>query len=114
MQNLLLRISFVLLLSGCATTPPNVPVCFETGMTRGFCTYTIENKDIVVDETRLLEGKTWWQMRPYMIHVPPSSWAEIKKFIVKICNKYPDQCQKDIGDWERKSNAIDKHVGGVD
>lgn len=112
MQKLLSRILCALFLSGCATTPPDVPVCLETGMSSGFCTYTISDKDVIVDEKSKLEGKTWWEMRPYMIQVPPSSWEKIKKYIIVTCKKYPDTCQNSIHAWERKANRIDEHIGG--
>lgn len=90
------------LISGCAT-PPDVPVCTEIHMTKGFCTHTISNKEEVI------EGEKWWEMRYKMLLVPPESWAKIKAFVIKVCKK-TGQCDKEISSWERTIQTIDEKI----
>ncbi|MGZ3744422.1 MAG: hypothetical protein ACXVB1_00030 [Pseudobdellovibrionaceae bacterium] len=75
-------------------------------MTRGQCTNIISGKSFEVNETNKLNGKTWWEMRPAMIQVPASTWASLKKFIIKTCKKY-DSCQKEVPTWERTIGNVD-------
>ena len=96
------------LLSGCASAP-DVPVCVELNPDRGFCTYTISDKDIYVDEQNPLEGKTWWNMRPEMVQVPPPSWAKIKAFIIKTC-KQSNNCDSEVTSWDRRLDSIDEKL----
>jgi hypothetical protein len=88
----LLLIILLPCLSNCTLTPPNVPVCREKDIDKGRCTYIVSGKSFDVDETHLFEGKTWYEQRTYFILVPISSWAELKSYIVKMCEKYKN-CQ---------------------
>lgn len=101
----LFAISLNFLVSGCATAP-NVPICVELGPSRGFCTWTIEDKDQYVDDAHKLNGRSWWEMRPTMIQVPPESWAEIKKFIINTC-KQNNNCDSKVRSWDRKLISVD-------
>lgn len=98
-----------LLLSACATVPPDVPICTELSMTRGFCTNTISDKSFFIDEEIKLEGKTWWELRPTMIQVPISSWVKIKAFIIKVC-KEKGNCGDNISNWERRVFDLDQQI----
>jgi len=108
---LLFVILFVLLLSGCASSPPDVPVCVEITMDRGYCTNTISAKEFYVDETRKLDGRTWWEARPMMLMMPASSWAKLKTWIITQC-KRTGQCDQSIASWERTINSIDTALEG--
>lgn len=112
MQKKILLISFALLLalilSGCASAP-DVPVCVEINPARGYCVHTLSDKEYYVDDTNLLEGKTWWQHRPTMVQVPVTSWEKIKSFVIKSCRQ-SKACQKQVGSWERRVDAIDSEV----
>lgn len=99
----------LLLISGCATNPPNVPVCIELGMSRGYCVTTIKGEEFYIDEVNKYNGKTFWEMRPEMIMLPPDSWADIKKFIIKICKK-TNECQKEVSSWDRSIKNIDEKL----
>ena len=94
------------LLLSCASVP-NTPVCTQLSPDRGFCVYTIEEKEFLWDDEHKFDGKTWWEAKPSMVYVPAKSWAEIKKFIIKTCKQHKD-CQKDIATWERKAKKIDE------
>ncbi len=49
--------------------------------------------------------KSWYQIRPYLIQMPLTSWAEIKAFILKVCKKY-----KDCGSIEPSVKSIDDNL----
>lgn len=86
----------------CASVP-DVPVCTEIHMSKGFCTHTISNKE------EFIEGDAWWNIRYKMILLPPDSWAKIKAFVIKTCKK-TGQCDNGIADWERTVNTIDQKI----
>lgn len=62
-----------------------------------------------MDDTHLFEGKSWWEARPTMLHVPATSWVKIKEFIIKICKK-SNKCDSEITGWDRSVDAIDKQL----
>ena len=98
------------LLVSCATVP-DVAICVELNMSKGFCTNTVSDKDYEIDEKHpaQLPGddkpKTWWERRPYMILLPASSWKELKAYIIKQCKR--TDCDQYIKSWDRKLNALD-------
>lgn len=110
----LLGLSLSLLISSCASVP-DVPVCKEITMSRAFCTNTISGKEYFVDDDHPLKNEktgeleTWWDIRYKMIMVPPSSWAEIKSFVVKSC-KVSGRCDKNISDWQRTVETIETKI----
>lgn len=89
----------------CASVP-DVPVCYEVNMATGFCTYTISDKDFYITDEIKYDGKTWFDMRPELVMLPASSYAELKSYIIKSC-KNNKACKDNIGSWERKLNALD-------
>lgn len=99
----------LLLEAGCATKPPDVPICTELSMTRGFCTNTISDKSFFVDEENKLNGLSWWELRPTMVQVPITSWVEIKTFIIKVC-KEKNNCGDQISNWERRVYDLDEQI----
>ena len=86
-----------------------MPVCVEISPVKGYCVHTISEKEFYVDHNEKLNGKTWWEMRPAMVFVPPQSWAELKAYVIKVCKKFKE-CAKDIGSWERKTQQIDSKM----
>lgn len=99
-----------LLVSSCALTPPDVPLCTQIAHDRGYCVNTISSTEYEVSEEKLLNGKTWWEIKPYMIYMPTESWVELKKFIIKVCKK-SNQCEnKDVSSWERTVEKIDEKI----
>ena len=94
----------------CAVNPPNVPLCTEINPTKGYCVYTMSGKDFEVSEKDLHQGKSWWEIRPYMIFMPIQSWMELKKFILKVC-KTSKRCKnKHVKHWKNTVNLIDKNM----
>jgi len=102
-------ILLALILSGCAVTVPDVPLCVEISPSRGHCIYTLSAREYTIDDEHPHEGKTWWDMRPAMILAPAESWAKIKKFIIEVCRK-TKKCDTEMGSWDRTVEAIDKMV----
>ena len=112
MRNKILLMSLGLslnLLVSCVSVPDK-PVCVEISLTRGWCTNTISDKEFFVDEGTLYEGKTWWEMRPYMILMPASTYAANKAYMIKMCKK-SNACKENISMWERKFQSVEEKVG---
>ena len=105
---LLLACSCVFLAS-CAGAPPDVPVCVEINLSRGYCTKIMSGKSFDVDDDQKFSGQTWWEMRATMIQMPATTWRELKKWIIKSC-KNNSQCDSKLANWERTVNTIDKSV----
>lgn len=60
----------------------------------------------MIDDTHLLEGKTYWDIRPEMLLVPASSWVEIKKFILDVCHQNAGACAQEVGSWNVITDTI--------
>lgn len=88
--------------------PPDVPVLTRLSPTSGYYVYTISDKEGVVDDTHLLNGKTWIDYVVESVLVPADSYKEIKGFIIKMCKKY-HECG-DIGSWDRRLNSLDPQL----
>lgn len=114
MRKLLLTLPALLLsflISSCAT-PPDVPVCVELNPTKGWCTNTISEKEFFLDEEKnLFNGKKWSEVNLTSVRVPAASWAQLKSYILKQCKKNQD-CQSDLGKWQRKTDSVDKKIKG--
>lgn len=90
--------------------PPDAPFCTEITPDRGYCVWSVSGRDMEVNETNKLEGKTWWELRPTMIRMPISTWKAYKAFIIKTCKKNKKMCDKAISQWERTVHQIDGAV----
>ncbi len=99
-----LSVLLVLTFTSCASIP-DVPICRARTVNSGFCTNTVSNKDIIVDDTHLLNGKTWLDLKIESVYVPAESWAEIKKYIIKQCKKHRD-CSGNIDTWSSKIDSV--------
>lgn len=87
LQKKTLLILFASLLSSCSNFPA-VPVCKELSMERAYCINTVTDQEFYIDEENTFEDKTWWEQRHTMILLPPSSWADIKKYLKNECRRY--------------------------
>lgn len=87
MRNLAPLIVASLLLSSCAHkffTPPNVYICGRLAFGGGgTCYQTLTENAYPMTETE------FQKMLP-MVYMPPESWAEIHKFIKRVCLKEGD------------------------
>jgi hypothetical protein len=103
-----LKILLAFTLSSCGSIKQlDKPFCVEININKGFCTTPITGKDQFVDDNNLLEGLSWWEMRPTMILIPPSTYAAIKSFILKQCKSNPKLCDKEIPAWKKATKVID-------
>jgi hypothetical protein len=66
---------------------------------------TISNKDMIVDDEHLLNGKTWLDLKIEAVYLPTESWAKLKTYIISQCKKHSD-CTKEVGDWNRKLEYV--------
>lgn len=66
----------------------------------------ISGEEYYINDKNTINGKTWWEIRPTFIQVPAESWAGIKAFIIKMCNKHKE-CSREVGTWERSVTNID-------
>ncbi len=97
------KLLLVLTVVSCSTIP-NVPICVELSISKGYCVNTIDNKEFIIDDNHLYQGLTWFDWRYRMVLLPPNSWAEIKSYIIKECRR-TNRCQ----DFDRLEESI-KHV----
>lgn len=97
-------------LNGCSTNIKQLdkPVCVELNMSKAFCTNLISSKDFYIDEENKFEGKTWFEMRPAMILVPPSSWEAFKVYIIQTCKRA--KCDNVVESWDRTIETVDKKI----
>jgi len=119
MQKPSLKISSTILcaflLSACQTSPPNIPVCTEITMNRGWCINTISGDGFDVDDSHPMHDDekgtdvTWWDARPTMILVPYWSWSKLKKYIINQC-KQTGTCDAAIASWDRTIESLDQVV----
>lgn len=59
---------------------------------------------MVIDDTHLLNGKTWLDLVIESVYVPADSWVEIKSYIIKQCKK-TNSCGE-VGEWKTKLDSI--------
>lgn len=94
----------LLSLVSCATNIPDVPVITRISPTEGFYVYTVSDKEGIVSDDKLLNGKTFLDYVIEGVIVPAESYAKIKAFIIKMCKKH-----KECGvSWERKLDKLEK------
>jgi hypothetical protein len=100
------------LIVSCAT-PPDVPICVRLSQDRGWCTYTVSEQEVFVDnDKQLLNGQTWAEIYVKSLVLPADSQAQLKAYIVKQCKNHND-CGGDLGKWERKTERISEVIVGA-
>lgn len=126
-------ILFVLLISACTPSPPDVPVCANltqhlgtdpvsghlilkaspTCMAQigevecGHCTYVISGKEIFVGElpTHLLNGKTWSKIKTQSILLPAvESYAPLATYVIDACQKM--NCSSQVAGFKIKLDSL--------
>ncbi len=90
-----------LILCSCKLDPPDVKACVSLSSEKGFCTYTISDKE------EKISGKPWEALKSKSLVVPAESWSEIKKFILKVCEK-TEECS--VSSAQEKFNDFDSHA----
>jgi len=87
MRSVFVMLLISLFLSSCDPTVPNKPLCKELTPVRAYCVNTLEKTGFYWDDTELLDGKTYWEVRPKMLQVPPQTWKELKAYLIKSCKR---------------------------
>lgn len=82
---------------------PNVIGCAEINLSRGVCRFTVSQEKIIIDDENPYKGMTWFDIRRKSLTVPADSWAEIKKWMIKMCKRH--KCDVDIASWDRDISA---------
>jgi hypothetical protein len=69
----------------------------------------MENKTFIISDESPWKGKTWFEHKMRMIHIPVESWVDLKTYILKTCiqNKV---CDKNLKDWRSIISNIDKKL----
>lgn len=76
-----------LLLSSCALTPPDVQVCVRLPFGEGArCNNTLRDSPYDMNEAEYMKQEIG------MVFMSPESYGEIKKFVIKACEKN-DKCE---------------------
>lgn len=91
----------ILLLSGVlfsCVSVPNINVCKEKTPTRARCTKTLTGEGVEINDAVKLHDKTWWENRVTNVQIPFEDYKELKAFILKMCEKYPDACKQNNTD----------------
>jgi hypothetical protein len=110
--NCLVLLPVLILISCSSIDSLDVPLCTRVSASKGFCTYLLSPRDQFVDDTHLLNGKTWFDLQPTMIYVPKESWAAIKKYIIKEC-KRTNRCDNAVESWDRTITVLDAQVNSL-
>ena len=102
-------LSLILLcsLASCALTPPNIPVIMRSGPTQGYYVKIMDGERGFLDDTHLLNDKTFLDYSIEGIIVPVESYVELKKFILDVCYKY--KCSEEIK-WQSALDNIDSNL----
>jgi hypothetical protein len=108
MQRKILLLSFALL-QACATRLPDVPICVEVTMSRASCTKVISGESFEINDEKLFEKKSYWDLKPTMLLLPASSWRQIKTYIITSCKRYGN-CNDEVSSWDRILETIERQV----
>lgn len=65
-----------------------------------------------VDDTHLLDGKTWYDMQVGIIKIPLDTFTELKKYIIKQC-KRNNNCSENVDSWDRSMTILQGKAGEV-
>jgi len=105
----LLLLLTLFLAASCSVTVPEVPICSQLSVNEGYCVNTYSGKSQIINDTTLLEGKTWWDLKATSLVLPASSWKKIKQFIIEVCTK-TKKCNENLSGWDRTVKDIDGMV----
>ena len=105
MQKISLLLLFVIL-SSCASLP-DVPACVELDINKGYCINTISDIEFAVTDKNNPLKEEWFELRPKMVMLPASSWAKIKAYILKQCERN-NSCNLNLA--KKKTSTIDRKI----
>lgn len=99
------------MLSGCASVPDK-PLCTDLRPGAGFCVWTISNKEMEVDDTHLLNGKTWYDMQIGIIKMPIETFVALKAYLITSCKRNKN-CSDKIDSWDRALTTLENKATAV-
>ena len=83
-----LAVSSFLLLSCNNVSVPDFWSCVPITEDYGYCRKALTESETIVDNnTRKLNEKTWIELQENAVILPEESFAELEKFILKVCEK---------------------------
>ena len=95
---------FMSSLVSCASIPDFI-TCKELSVSRAACIKVVSEEKFFWDEQNKVNGKTYFEIRPTLIQIPPDSYADLKAFILKSCKRYGNCAELD-----GKIKAIDENL----
>jgi len=98
-------------LNGCGSVPDK-PLCTDLRPGAGFCVWTISNKEMEVDDTHLMDGKTWYDMQVGIIKMPIETFVALKKYLIMNCKKTKN-CSDKIDSWDRALTTLENKATAV-
>ena len=87
---MLLSLGLFNLGASCYPKPPNEFICIELSANRGFCSKTLSDEEIIVD------NEAWLETKRTALIVPITSWGKIKQFILESCKQFSNCDQVNI------------------
>lgn len=94
---------FISLLASACSSLPNFSACKELAPDRAKCIKVVSNEKYDWDDKNLVNGKTYWEIRPTLIQIPADSYADLKSYLLKEC-KRTNKCSE----LEPIINALDQ------
>lgn len=65
---------------------------------------------VITGEKTTIKGDEWWNNRPTNVIIPKDDYQDLKVWVISICKKYKNLCEKELSSWDRSFQNIDKHV----
>jgi hypothetical protein len=79
--------------------------CKELSTSKAACIRVVSEEKIIWNDDNKINGKSYWEVRPTLIQIPPDSWADLKAFILKSCKRYGNCAELD-----GKIKAVDENL----
>lgn len=116
LENYLVSLLVLILISSCATQVPDVPLVTRLGPGLCYYVYTISDKKGEIDDNHplIIEGVPYscYDLILEGLIFPVYSYQEIKKFIQKTC-KESKKCGS-VGDWNDRLNSLESMKKTID
>ena len=93
---------FISLLVSCANLPDFV-TCKELTPSSAKCIKVISEEKFDWNDDNLVNGKSYWEIRPTLLQIPADSYAELKAYLLKNCRRY-----QNCHELSKKIDALDR------
>jgi len=103
-----------MLLSGCASAPPDFAGCASMVDT-GYCRTYASKKKFVIDDKHPYVSTTgkklsWKEVLATSVVVPQDQFVKVKTWFDNYCHQ--NNCPNGIGDWNELGNDLINHLKG--